>query len=161
MGNSEWMDSFRKSSIEKRNVTKLLEEAGESAVIKEMVTKLSYAPVQPLEKRYEYVRISQEEGNFEFFEKISNLLAEKFKYSVYDSDPDDELCCEYFGNNAYDFEVILLLARFYQNNRNLFDGHFDIISRMCESNENFGIFWSNWDKIKEFWLNHTIATHKS
>ena len=146
-------NEFRKAYFEEREANKMMEEAGECVAIKEMVTKLSYKPIQTLAERYEYVRISREEGNFEIFEKIANLLAEKFEYYVQDREDDDELCCVYYGNNAYDFDFILLLARFYQNNRKVFDGHFDIISRMCENGK---YYRPNWEEIKEFWLKHTL-----
>lgn len=152
MYNSAGKNEFQKASFEKWETNKMLEEAGESIAIKDMVTKLSYKPIQTLAERYEYIKVSREEGNFEIFEKIANLLAENFKYSVQDSDDDYE-CCVYYGNNAYDFEFILSLARFYQNNREVFDGHFDIISRMCENAKGYGPSWNN---TKAFWLLHTI-----
>ena len=56
-----------------------------------------------------------------------------------------------YGNNAYDFKFIISLARFYQNNETLFDGHIDIIKRMCESANRH-----EWEDIKKFWLKHTL-----
>ncbi len=143
-------NEFQKALTEEREANKLLEEAGESAQVKEMVTRLNYKPLQTIAKRYEYVKISREEGNFEIFGKIANLLAETFKYRVQDSDDDYE-CCVYYGNNAYDFDFILSLARFYQNNRKVFDGHFDIINRMCERGKK-----ADWAEVKEFWLKNTL-----
>ena len=144
---------FQKMSSEKMEIQKMLEEAGESIVIKDMVTKLPYKPIQTLAERYEYIKVSQEEGNFEVFEKIANLLAENFKYGVKDM-ADDYECSVYYGNDAYDFEFILFLARFYQNNIEVFGGHFDIISRMCKNSQQYAR--DNWDTIKMFWLGHTI-----
>lgn len=153
MYNSVGKTEFQKVSSEKWEMKKMLEEARESQAIQDMVTTLSYKPIQPLVERYKYIKVSREEGNFEIFEKIANLLAENFKYSVQDSDDDYE-CCVYYGNDAYDFELVLSLARFYQNNRDLFDGHFDIINRMCKNSGQYAT--RNWNTIKTFWLGHTI-----
>ena len=144
-------DEFLKASREKKETLKILTEVGENDEIKEFVTKLNYNPVQTLMARYEYVKMSREEGNFEFFKKIADFLADKFKYSMLDS-ADYYEACAYCGSNAYDFKFILSLSRFYQKNKTLFDGHFDIIKRMCESN---AYYYPYWEEVKEFWIKHT------
>ena len=134
-------------------IEKLLEEAGGCVAIKEMIMRFDYKPIQTLTERYEYIKKSQEEGNFEFFEKIANLLGEKFKDCIVFNADDYSLDYEKYYNKAYDFDFILSLARFYQNNREVFDGHFDIISRMCESGK---YYRPDWKEIKTFWLEHTL-----
>lgn len=147
-----YQDKFKKATLEQMEAIKMLTEAGESEEVKELVTKLYYEPIQTLATRYKYVKTSREEGNFEFFKKIADLLAEKFKYYVQDGDDEYE-CCIYYGSDAYDFECILSLARFYQKNQTLFDGHFDIIKRMCEPEKYQHPYWED---IKKFWLKHTV-----
>ena len=149
---SMYQDEFKKASHEHSEAIKMLTEAGESDEVKELVTKLYYKPVQTLALRYEYIKTSRKEGNFEFSKKIANLLAKNFKYSVQDGE-DEYLCCVYDGSYAYDFEFILSLARFYQKNQTLFEGHFDIIKRMCESEV---YHRPHWEDVKKFWLKHTI-----
>lgn len=141
-------DKIRESTRERNYMIKMLKQLREDGEVIEMVTKLEYNPVQSLEERYQYLKLSESEENFEFFNKIAQILADNFKYSVQDSDDIYE-CCVYYGNNAYDFELILSLARFYQTNETLFEGHIDIIKRMCDET-------SDWEKIKEFWLKNTI-----
>lgn len=141
---------FRELLHKRNEIIKTMTTIGESEEIKELVVKLEYKPVQSLSERYAYVKISQDEGNFEFFKKIAQILADNFRYSVQDSGDEYE-CCVYYGNDAYDFKFILSLARFYQNNQTLFDGHIDIIKRICESSNRH-----EWEDIKRFWEKYTI-----
>ena len=147
-----YQNEFTKASFEQREAIKMLTEAGESAEVKELVIKLYYKPIQTLATRYECVKTSREEGNFEIFKKIADLLAEKFKYYVQDGNDEYE-CCVYYGSYAYDFEFILSLARFYQKNQALFKGHFDIIQRMCEPEK---YKRPHWEDVKKFWIKHTL-----
>jgi len=135
-------DKVEAATKERNRMIKMLKQLREDKEVIEMVTKLEYDPVQSLDERYQYLKLSESEENFKFFKIIAQLLADKFWYSVQD-------CCYYYGNNAYDFELILSLARFYQKNETLFEGHIDIIKRMCDET-------SDWEKIKEFWLKNTI-----
>ena len=151
-----YQDEIKKASLEQRETLKLLDEAGENDEIKEIVTKLYYKPAQTLNERYEYVKKSREEGSFEFFKKIAEFLGERYKYYVKDR-ADEYECCVYYGSDAYDFSFIHSLARFYQNNSTLFDGHFDIIKRLCTPDSTHCISF-NWEKAQEFWLKHTIES---
>ena len=134
-------------------IEKLLEDLGTNVTIKEMVMKFDFKPIQTLEERYECIKKSQEEGNFDFFEKIANLLGEKFKEYIVVNPDDYSLEYIAYYNKAYDFDFILSLARFYQNNREVFDGHCDIISRMCERRK---YDMPDWNEIRTFWLEHTL-----
>lgn len=136
-------DKIKAAIKERREMLKMLKKIGEDKEVIEMVTKLEYEPVQSLAERYKYVKISKAEKNFKYFKIIAQFLADKFYYSVQNH-------CYYYGSTAYDFELILSLARFYKKNKTLFDGHMDIIKRMSEGT-------CGWLNLKCFWLSNTIG----
>ncbi len=148
-----YQDRFKEASLNKREIIKLLTELGESEEIKEIVTRCNLCPIQSLNERYEYVKTSVNEGNFEIFKRIAKLIGDTYTYRQQDR-ADDELACVYYGNDAYDFELILSLARFYQKNKVLFKGHFDIISKMCNPPRRKSK--CRWEELKDFWLEYTI-----
>jgi len=138
-------EDLERAVITRKRTIEMMEEKGETDQVKNLMTKFWRCPCQTPEERYECIKLSQKEGNFEFFIKITEfLLGEKLEsYSLprgskeyngeyyFDKDNGKKYHVDEFSQNtAYDFKLILSLSRFYQNYETLFEGHMDCIRKM-------------------------------
>ena len=138
--------SFKQATIYEKEARDMLLKENETEEIKNLITSLSYNPVQTYQERFEYIKKARKFGNLRYFKVIAQIIADEYSYSVAD-DPDMEFACVYYGSEMYDFEFIFSLSVYYKRNPMLFNGHLDVIRKLFDANHR--------EEAKAFWLKIT------